>query len=135
MGVLIMKNNNTKIIKRNEVSNMKTKNYPSHYFLQETIKGFFAPQGFECTPTALKLLENKNYMQSVDLSELTMIQPQYGDTLSVEQFFDQAFELERDDTLEQERIKEAGLRESFDRDFLFDNVTGRYHLKAEYFGY
>jgi len=27
MGVLIMKNNNTKIIKRNEVSNMKTKSW------------------------------------------------------------------------------------------------------------
>ena len=126
---------NTKITKRNEVSNMKTKNYPSHYFLQETIKGFFAPQGFECTQTALKLLENKNYMKSVDLSELAMIQPQFGDTLSVAELFDQAFELERDDTLEQDRIKEAGLRESFDRDFLFDNVSGTYHFKADYYGY
>ena len=60
-------------------------------------------------------------MQSVDLSELAMIQPQYGDTLSVEQLFDQAFELERDDALEQDRIKEAGLRESFDRDFYVPN--------------
>ena len=130
-----MSDKTTKTIIRNEVANMKKQNCPSHYYLKETIKGFFTPQGYECTNIVLSLLENEGYMCSVDISEIAMVQPQKEEALSVEQLFDQAFELERDDTLEQERIKEETLKKCFERDFVFDNVSGRYLCKADCFGY
>ena len=105
--------------------------YPSFYYLSETIKGFWGPQGYKTTPIGDYLIESENNMHTADLNAVAMVNDK-GETLSVQLVLEQAFDIEMEEENKiflQEKQYEKDL---FERDYYFDYPMGIYVPRNDY---